>query len=71
MVETLEEASRQGIGVSRQQLLKRRLELCKRLRVSPFKKINPSKDLWNDLRKRHIRSSAHGKQKNWAQVEQE
>ena len=53
IVETLKEASRQGIGVSRQQLLRRTGELCKRLRVTPFKKINPSKDWWNGLRKRH------------------
>ena len=44
-------------------------ELCKRLRVSPFKK-KLIRHWWNGLRKRHIRSSAYGKQKNWAQVGQ-
>ncbi|XP_022342950.2 uncharacterized protein LOC111136409 [Crassostrea virginica] len=53
IVETLKHAAKQGIGVSRTQLLRRTGELCKRLRVTPFKGIQPSKDWWTGLKKRH------------------
>jgi hypothetical protein len=52
IVSTLKEAAKQGIRISRQQLLRRTGALCKRLRVSPFKKICPSKDWWSGVKKK-------------------
>lgn len=51
IVVTLKHASKQGIGISRAQLLRRTGEFHKRLRVTPFKHMQPSKDWWTGLKK--------------------
>lgn len=53
IVESVKEASRQGIGISRKQLLVRTGELCRKFKVTPFKKLTPSKQWWEGLKKRH------------------
>jgi len=44
IVEAVKEASRQGVGVSRRQLLVRTGELCRQFKVTPFKKATPTND---------------------------
>jgi len=44
IVYTVKEASRQGIGITRKQLLVRTGQLCRRFRVMPFKNLKPSQD---------------------------
>lgn len=41
IVDTCKVASKQGIGITRSQLLRRTGELCKRLRVTSFKNAQP------------------------------
>ncbi|KAK3108154.1 hypothetical protein FSP39_002119 [Pinctada imbricata] len=53
IVQTVKTAARQGMGITRRQLLQRTGVLCKRTKLNAFKNGAPTKDWWQSLKKRH------------------
>ncbi|XP_069108119.1 uncharacterized protein [Argopecten irradians] len=53
IVNTVKAAAKQGMGISRRQLLARTGDLCRKYKVTPFKNVTPSNQWWEGIKKRH------------------